>query len=117
MKKWKLLQSIVGVLLGLLIALFIFRIALLPYMQSNSLEEMMEAAGGWGWLIAIIYPLVQHTWLLLTLAVLLIAASLYCKVMEIREDGFHPIKLITTVIFSIATVAVMVYLLIQLYAH
>lgn len=117
MKKWKLLQSIIGVLLGLLFALFIFRAALIPYMQSTSLEEMIEAAGGWGWLIAIIYPIVQHTWLLFTLAVLLIAVSLYCKVMEIREDGFHPIKLITTIISSVVMVGVMIYLLIELYVH
>ena len=117
MNKWKLLQGVIGALLGLLFALFIFRLALAPYIQSTSLEEMIEAAGGWGWLIAIIYPIVQHTWLLFTLAVLLIAASLYCKVMEIREDGFQPIKLITTIISSVVMVGAMIYLLIEIYAH
>ena len=62
MKKWKLLQSIISVLLGLLFALFIFRAALLPYMQSTSLEEMIEAAGGWGWLMEKGYNLIQTDW-------------------------------------------------------
>ena len=117
MNKWKLLQGVIGTLLGLLFALFIFRIALSPYIQSTSLEEVVAATGDWGWLVAIIYPIIQHTWLLLILAVLLIAASLFCRVMEIREDGFQPIKLITTIISSVVMVGAMIYLLIEIYAR
>jgi hypothetical protein len=118
MNKWKLLQALIGVVMGLLFALFLFRIVVFQFIQPTpSLEEIVATAGDWGWLVGIMYTIVQYTWVLAILTVVLITASLYCKIMEIREDGFRPIKLITTIISSVVMVGVMIYLLIELYVH
>lgn len=118
MKRWKLLKTVSTVLLGLLVVLFLFRITVFEMIQPTpSVEEVMAAAGDWGWLVGVLYPIVQQLWLLFTLAVILIAAWLFCTIMEVREDGFRPLKLISTIISSVVMVGTLIYLLIMIYGR
>ena len=105
MSKWRLLKKLVLFGYAILLILVITRGMLFPSGGfGSSIEPVIDPEGDWGWLVGILYAIVQHEWLLMTFLGILIAAELFLTVMEIREEGFHLVKLISTII----TIVIMV---------
>ena len=94
MNKWKLIRILTGIVLSIVFVLLIMSVSVagtLGTMPPSGYEEM--DFGEWAWLVQLAFLLVEYMWVLVTLIILLVAATAFCRVMEYREERFSILKL------------------------
>lgn len=116
MKLWRMLKSVAGTLLGLAFALLLIRLIVLNNMETlPTVEEVIESTGNMGWLIGIFYGMMQYTWVLVVINVLLLGAYIFCAAMQCKEEDITPIRMIITMVIGAVAMLAVVHLVFSIY--